>query len=96
MKAIVGIFSVAFVVAIIGLLLVEQGWAISTLWGWFVVPLGAPAIGIAAAIGLAATVAVIRPRRSKPSENKGWKEFAIPVMQPLVCVAIGWIAKQYV
>jgi hypothetical protein len=29
-----------------------SGYAVSTLWGWFVVPLGAPSIGLFHAIGL--------------------------------------------
>ena len=36
------IFNLITIFVIAPLLFIEQGWAISTLWSWFVVPLGAP------------------------------------------------------
>lgn len=35
-----------------------NGWVISVTWRWFMVPFGAPAIGVAWAVGLSALVAM--------------------------------------
>lgn len=40
-----------------------QGWMVARLWRWFVVPIGAPAIGLAQAVGLAVIVAMFRRSR---------------------------------
>lgn len=84
----------AVAIVVVALLVVEQGWAISVLWGWFLVPLGAPAIGIAAAVGIAVLATAFRGRGKKP-EDDSW--FLLrTAMHPLFCVGIGWIAKQYI
>lgn len=82
------------------LLFIEQGWAISTLWNWFVAPLGAPQIGIATAIGISLTVAVIRMKGSAKSPERTRRQsienLAGIFLVPLVGVGLGWIVKQYV
>jgi hypothetical protein len=88
------IIATPFAIAIILLLIIQQAWAISVLWGWFIVPLGLPAIGIAAAIGISTTMSAMRGRRKGP-DDEGWKTIAKSVLQPWFCLAIGWIAKQF-
>lgn len=83
-------------ILVIALLVVEQGWAISTLWGWFIVPLGAPSIGVAVAIGIAITASTIRRRYHKTPDEERYKSLAYGFIHPLLCVGIGWIAKQFV
>lgn len=39
----------AFLIAVMA----YQGWALAVLWSWFIVPLGAPKIGVVHAAGLA-------------------------------------------
>lgn len=82
-------------ILIIPLLLIEQGWAISTLWGWFIVPLGVPAIGIASAIGIAITFSVLRYSHNKTDEGDKWERMARLVLTPVIAVCLGWIAKQF-
>ena len=89
------IIATPFAIALIGLLVIQQAWAISVLWGWFIVPLGLPAIGIAAAIGISVTMSAMRGHRKGP-DDKGWKSIAMAVLHPWFFLAIGWIAKQYV
>jgi hypothetical protein len=43
---------VLFLIPYAILLTILRGWTISVVWGWFIVPMGAPSIGIAQAIGL--------------------------------------------
>lgn len=83
-------------IASIPLLFIEQGWAISTLWGWFLVPLGVPAIGIAASIGIAITLSVLVSRYRKTDDDDKWGVLLYAFVRPLVLVFIGWIVKQFV
>lgn len=83
-----------FAIALVVLLVIQQAWAISVLWGWFIVPLGLPAIGIASAVGISVTLSAMRGRRKGP-DDEGWKAIAGSALQPWFCLAIGWIAKQY-
>ena len=41
------------------LTIIVRGWCMTKLWLWFVVPLGVPALGILAAIGLTITLSVL-------------------------------------
>jgi hypothetical protein len=93
-SAITAIIATPFAIALILLLIIQQAWAISVLWGWFIVPLGLPAIGIAAAIGISTTMSAMRGRLKGP-DDEGWKTIAKSVLQPWFCLAIGWIAKQF-
>jgi hypothetical protein len=93
-STIIKIVATPFAIALILLLIIQQAWAVSVLWGWFIVPLGLPAIGIAAAIGLSVTMSALRGRRNGPGE-KGWGSLAKTVVQPWFCLGVGWIAKQY-
>jgi len=44
--------SALFVFVLIPLSAIWSGFALSHLWGWFIVPFGAPVIGVAHAIGI--------------------------------------------
>lgn len=77
---------------------IEQGWAISVLWNWFVAPLGAPQIGIATAIGISLTVGLIRMKGAKSPERtrrESIEHLIGLVLIPLVGVGIGWIVLQF-
>ena len=58
-----------------------QGWSISTLWNWFIAPLGTPQIGIATALGIS--------RRQRLERLIGY--FLVPV----IGVGIGWVVLQF-
>lgn len=93
-NAITAIALTPLAIALVVLLVIQQAWAISVLWGWFIVPLGLPVIGTAAAVGISVTVSVIRGRRKGPDEE-GWRAITMSALQPWFCLAIGWIAKQF-
>jgi hypothetical protein len=87
------------------LAIAAHGFALSTLWGWFVTPLfGAPALSIATAIGLYCvtrlfTIALQREedKELEPVEQlkKSWKRFTTALLTPLLLLGIGWIARAF-
>lgn len=69
-------------------------WAfvVSTLWRWFAVPLGAPAIGVGAAGGLLLVFYMVRRRNtiektSTATEHKA--KILINVVYPAICLGMG-------
>jgi len=75
-------------------------WAFSTLWSWFIVPIGLPAIGYAHAYGLMIVTSFLkmRPKDFDTSDNKERKSFGEHVTRLfmyiffyLVAVGMGWL-----
>lgn len=76
-------------------------WAFSTLWSWFIVPIGVPAIGYAHAYGLmiVASFLKMRPKdfdtSSDTVERKSFGEhvtrFFMCILFYLVAVGMGWL-----
>lgn len=84
------------VLAAVTALTIEQGWVLSILWGWFAVPLGAPAISIPGAIGMAILLSTMLMRRRREESDEPWYEaFVFHATKPLVALGIGWIVKQF-
>lgn len=81
------------------LLFIEQGWAISTLWNWFIAPLGAPQIGIATALGVSLTASLLsfkgREYEDKRTPREKIERLVGFFLVPLVGVGIGWIVLQF-
>jgi hypothetical protein len=73
-----------------------NGWALKTLWGWFLVPLGAPALTLLGAIGVAIVVSFLvgHPSQSDPKkEELGAIMLKLAMLvagRPLI--AVGWAA----
>jgi hypothetical protein len=83
-----------FALSFVGALFVYHGWVMSTLWEWFVVPLGAPRIGWAQFVGIVLLVAVVRnkpmaPRKWKTEEIAAWAAF------PACAVLIGLLLRGF-
>ena len=75
-----------------------QGWAVSTLWGWFIVPVGAPEIGVVTATGFALVLTALRMRRNKSGETTNSERFeavAASIIIPPTLVFMGWIIKTF-
>jgi len=77
-----------------------NGWVLSILWGWFVVPLfGVSQISLLQAIGLTAIINMLKSTKvntDKKSSSKGATEaiisaFVIVFVGPLVSLLFGWI-----
>lgn len=81
---------------------VLNGWALSVLWGWFMVPtFGAPALGIVQAIGIAIVLNFILEKQSNNNTEKEKTSdllislAAQAVGRPLFAVGFGWIVLQF-
>ncbi len=71
--------------------IVLEGWIITLTWEWFVVPLGASAIGIAHAIGLNVLLSLFFHRyRKTPDDAAAVVKHAYTA--PLWFLAVGWVA----
>ncbi len=75
-----------------------RGWALSVLWGWFVVPFGVAAIGPAHAYGL---VLISEMFRSWPVEQAAMQKcneasvWMLSLGVPLAVVGMGWTIKEW-
>lgn len=72
-------------VAVVTALLLWRGFALSMMWGWFMVPLGLPVIPIAHAIGVAALVSLLTHQRTSGKEKRGLSD---TLFMPFVTTAI--------
>lgn len=88
-----------FVIGLVFFGVVIRGWALSTLWAWFLVPIGLPAIGIATALGISVIIGLftvhlnndkIKVDKNSSSDMIG-TIIAKAIGGPLVSVFIGWI-----
>lgn len=76
-----------------------SGLAVTVLWGWFIVPLGAVDIGLVHAYGLVLFVnAFTFSGKIKKQNDQDYKLLAQMVIHPMaVCILLltGWIAKSF-
>ncbi len=88
-----------FVIAPIGVVL--KGWALSTLWGWFIVPtFGIPSLSIPAAIGISLIAAYLAKPVMPEDEKKSPGELALErisrqLFVPPIVVFLGWIVTHW-
>lgn len=79
-----------------------NGFGLSVLWGWFVVPLfNLPALSLPYAIGIAMIAAYLtsRPDLSKESDDS-WeyllKVGVYSILKPIFALAFGFVVKQFI
>lgn len=69
----------------------------STLWNWFIVPLGVPAINYLHAVGIITVINVFLGSRgysvSKDIENEADLGFLYASIAPLLLLILGWLVK---
>ncbi len=63
---------------------------LSYLWEWFVVPLGAPSIGILHAIGIAVLVSMLTYEGKASEEGDGIKKLFITIFAKLTAFAVAF------
>jgi hypothetical protein len=76
-----------------------MGWALKVVWDWFVPEItGWTRIGIAQAIGLSATVSVLRSSHMDNSKSMAerWTGIFATWLGILLAVGIAWVAHQVV
>ncbi len=79
-----------------------SGYVFKVLWGWFVVPIGAPVVSVAQGAGLAALVMLVRGNRRLTKEEEA-ESFAglLPgiivrgMAIPAYILFVGWIAHWF-
>ena len=77
----------------IGLMGVYYAFVLSTLWAWFVVPLGVAKIGMAHTYGLALIPATILGVRGLYApEDKRKESIVVALLLPATSLLFGWIA----
>lgn len=81
---------------------VWSGYALTILWGWFMVPtFGLPSLALAPAIGVAVVVGYLTHPYRPTEEAKGTmaehmaESFSIIAMKPAMALLVGWIVKQW-
>ena len=84
-------------VALVGATIL-RGWVLAKLWGWFIVSLGVPAIGVAQAIGISGLIAMLTYEGSQPSQKSDEelntlliKGAVVMFATPLMYLAFGWL-----
>ena len=82
---------------------VLQGFVLKTMWAWFLVPLGLPAVGLAHAIGLGFMVRYLTWQH-QPAADDSKKEddgariargILVALVWPLFALGLAWIAHAF-
>ena len=75
-----------------------DGFVLAKLWGWFVVPLGAPVLGVWQAVGLAIVWNHVRTRSSDVKHEEtitSWTRIGYAVLAPALSLLIGYLIKTW-
>ena len=70
------------------------GLVLSILWGWFIVPLGLPEIGLANAIGVSLVVGFLT-RHHATSEKDLSDRIIESLITPLIVLGFGWVVHLF-
>ena len=93
-QAMGAIIAVVISFGLIAGMMIYYGWAVSILWGWFVVPFGLPSLSIPWAIGLASVAKMIISSGKKTSPE-GIEEWTAHLLSPLFVVGMCWVVKSF-
>jgi hypothetical protein len=79
-----------------------SGFALSVMWGWFIVPtFGLPALDLAPAIGLAMVVGYLTHQYDSSKEATGdhlerlLRPLGFLIARPAIALVMGWVVKQW-
>lgn len=92
----IGMLLVIALMVIIGSLM--NGWALSVLWGWFMVPVfELPIISLVQAIGISMTIGLL-VSHTTDTDSKEWTDIVgtyigRAIAYPILVVAIGWFVS---
>ncbi len=88
-----------FTISTIIVAVVVRAWVFTLLWSWFVVPLGAPEVGIATAVGLALIISLFTQHLAKEeTKDKSMINDLITraFLAPIVTLIVGWLVTYFV
>lgn len=80
------------IVLLFGLILFDA-FALQIMWGWFVVPLGVPPVGLAHAYGVFLLWLLFKPIRVR--EGDVWKSMGKRIVRTLLVLGLGWIVQGF-
>ena len=95
--------SIVMIISIVGSAILN-GWVLSTMWQWFIVPLfHAPVLTIPYAIGISLMIGMFSKSSSTSSDNKGegtdWSKVISALLaiflSPLFVLFMGWIVRMF-
>jgi hypothetical protein len=76
--------------------IILNGWVLSWLWLWFLVPLGIPAIGVVHAMGITGVVGFLTKQYTETDGEKDRGEkLAYLVVAPFLALAVGYILHSF-
>lgn len=92
----VAVFAFTLIV-VLPLMTLWQGWAVSTVWNWFVAPLGVATISTAIGAGLSLVAMSMRPmlRKGPVTEKEKVEYWTKVALFPPMIVAVGWVIKTF-
>jgi hypothetical protein len=77
---------------LVGLALLWHGYALSVLWGWFVVPtFGAPSLTIPQAIGFAIVAGMFKAGIATTKHDHWWEGPLNIALLPALSLGFGWL-----
>lgn len=76
-------------------LTIARGFILQSLWGWFLVPLGLPPIGIANAIGVAMIVSYLTYSHLKKDSEDGASVFIQPFVNMVIVWGVAWVVHLF-
>lgn len=82
------------IVALLILSIILTAYTVSTLWLWFIVPLGAPTIGMAHAYGAALLLQYLTVRVSDKEEDVG-ATVVLQILKSLGALLVGLVTLQF-
>ena len=93
-----GLVVFTVILAAIGAIL--NGWVLSVVWLWFVVPFGAPTLTIPQAIGISLVAALLTHQENKNDNDDDFTEAIIKavivaIASPLMTIGFAYIVKLF-
>ena len=82
-------------VALLIITSVLNGWALSILWLWFLVPFGLPVLSIPQAIGIAMVVNYLTYQYIKNNDKDWGTALVAALARPFVALGIGYIVTLF-
>jgi hypothetical protein len=76
-------------------LIAIEGFILSIMWGWFVVPFGIQQISVPWAIGLCGIASILGNAQIPVDEDKKKKHALNVLLRPWLILLVGYIAKQF-
>lgn len=93
MAAIAVLLLLLFAIPILSII---RGFALSYLWGWFIVPFGLPEIGVAWAIGISMIVAYLTYENPyQGTSEEVWGKLIGSIFSPFFVLLIGAIVHSF-